>query len=132
MSRVSQNTERKLREAMERLLNGAAENCDGNLTKVNLAIEAGVSRATMHRATEVLADWEQQVGQDVTENIDELQLKALLSDEKLKNTELRAEVRRLTGMLGAAGSVILELQELLEQVNEDNITQLRRTSSPKQ
>ncbi|WIV44706.1 MULTISPECIES: hypothetical protein [Glutamicibacter] len=117
---------------MERLLNGAAENCDGNLTKVNLAIEAGVSRATMHRATEVLADWEQQVGQDVTENIDELQLKALLSDEKLKNTELRAEVRRLTGMLGAAGSVILELQELLEQVNEDNITQLRRTSSPKQ
>lgn len=40
---------------MGRLLNGAAVNSDGRLTKSNLAKQAGVSRATMHRANALLA-----------------------------------------------------------------------------
>jgi uncharacterized coiled-coil DUF342 family protein len=54
---VSQTTERKLREAMEHLLNGTAPRTDGQLTVSNLAKEAGVSRATANRAEAVLAEF---------------------------------------------------------------------------
>ena len=51
---VSALTERKLREAMARLLAGQPLRTDGALTKENLAREAGVSHASVHRATDVL------------------------------------------------------------------------------
>lgn len=54
MKPVSAATERALREAMERLLDGCPRVADGRLTVVNLAIEAGVSRATANRASRVL------------------------------------------------------------------------------
>ena len=62
MTTVSPATEKKLRDAMERLLAGKSKRTDGRLTKANLHIEAGVSRATMNRATEVIADWNASVG----------------------------------------------------------------------
>jgi hypothetical protein len=54
---VSRTTEQALRAAMERLFAGRAVKTDGRLTVVNLAIEAGVSRATANRAADVLADY---------------------------------------------------------------------------
>lgn len=42
---------------MTRLLAGQPQQTDGALTKENLALEAGVSHATVHRATEVLVEW---------------------------------------------------------------------------
>lgn len=54
MKPVSAATEQALREAMGRLLEGCPRVADGRLTVVNLAIEAGVSRATANRAFEVL------------------------------------------------------------------------------
>lgn len=54
MKPVSAATEQALREAMERLLDGCPRVADGRLTVVNMAIEAGVSRATANRASEVL------------------------------------------------------------------------------
>jgi hypothetical protein len=54
---VSQSTEQVLRAAMQRLLSGSAVRTDGHLTIVNLAIEAGVSRATANRATAVLMEF---------------------------------------------------------------------------
>lgn len=54
MKPVSAATEQALREAMERLLDGRPRVADGRLTVMNLAIEAGVSRATANRAFEVL------------------------------------------------------------------------------
>lgn len=54
MKPVSAATEQALREAMGRLLDGCPRVADGRLTVVNLAIEAGVSRATANRASEVL------------------------------------------------------------------------------
>jgi hypothetical protein len=54
---VSKATEQALRDAMERLLAGRAVKTDGRLTVVNLAIEAGVGRATANRAVELLADY---------------------------------------------------------------------------
>ncbi|MFF2409772.1 hypothetical protein [Streptomyces sp. NPDC058092] len=55
---VSAKTERKLREAMDRLLMGKPQRTDGRMTKNNLCREAGVSSATMFRAKAVLADWD--------------------------------------------------------------------------
>lgn len=52
---VSHSTEEALRAAMNRLLTGSAVRSDGRLTVTNLAIEAGVSRATANRASAVLA-----------------------------------------------------------------------------
>ncbi|MFD8740814.1 hypothetical protein ACFV06_38680, partial [Streptomyces sp. NPDC059618] len=54
-------SEHKLRAAMERLLAGTAERTDGRLIKANLYREAGVSRATMNRATTVLEEWSRRV-----------------------------------------------------------------------
>lgn len=62
MTAVSPATEKKLRDAMQRLLAGQSKRTDGRLTKTNLHIEAGVSRATMNRADAVLADWNTAVG----------------------------------------------------------------------
>lgn len=62
MTTVSPTTEKKLRDAMQRLLAGKSKRTDGRLTKANLHIEAGVSRATMNRATSVLADWDAATG----------------------------------------------------------------------
>ncbi|RKE05024.1 hypothetical protein [Streptomyces sp. TLI_171] len=58
---VTPATERALREAMERLLAGRPERTDGKLTKNNLWREAGLSRATMNRATNLLAEWDSRI-----------------------------------------------------------------------
>lgn len=62
MTAVSPASEKKLRDAMQRLLTGQSRRTDGRLTKANLHVEAGVSRATMNRAGAVLADWNTAVG----------------------------------------------------------------------
>lgn len=62
MTAVSAATEKRLRDAMDRLLTGKSKRTDGRLIKSNLHIEAGVSRATMNRATSVLADWDAATG----------------------------------------------------------------------
>ena len=46
---------------MERLLAGRPQRSDGRLTKDNLWKEAGVSRATMNRATHIMTQWEDRV-----------------------------------------------------------------------
>jgi hypothetical protein len=58
---VSPATETRLRAAMQRLLNGTPQHTDGTLTKQNLAREAGVSHATVHRAETILAEWNTRV-----------------------------------------------------------------------
>lgn len=55
---VSPATEKALRDAMARLLVGGARRTDGRLTKENLYREAGVSRATMNRAADILTAWD--------------------------------------------------------------------------
>ena len=64
MTTVGPETEKKLRDVMQRLLTGKAKRTDGRLIKTNLYIEAGVSRATMNRATTVIADWDAAVGME--------------------------------------------------------------------
>jgi hypothetical protein len=60
---VSPATETKLRAAMQRLLNGTPQRTDGALTKENLAREAAVSHATVHRAETILSEWNTRIDQ---------------------------------------------------------------------
>ncbi|MHB8295909.1 MAG: hypothetical protein ACYDH5_15085 [Acidimicrobiales bacterium] len=55
---VKPATKAALLEAMKRLLSGRPERCDGEMSVSNLAREAGVSRATANRATDVLAEFD--------------------------------------------------------------------------
>ncbi|MFE3946722.1 hypothetical protein ACFXPV_33435 [Streptomyces sp. NPDC059118] len=50
---------------MQRLLDGRPERTDGALTEENLAREADVGHATIHRADTVLADWDTRVDRPV-------------------------------------------------------------------
>jgi hypothetical protein len=54
---VSPRAAKQLRDAMDRLLAGRPQRTDGRLIKDNLWKEADLSRATMNRAVQVLAEW---------------------------------------------------------------------------
>lgn len=56
MKPISTQTEAALRAALARLVGGRPIRTDGRLSAANLAREAGVARATVHRAATVLAD----------------------------------------------------------------------------
>lgn len=114
MTAVSLATEQKLRDAMQRLLAGKSKRTDGRLTKANLHIEAGVSRATMNRAAAVIADWNAAVGAESAPRdarLVELQetvakLKRTIAKLRQHNTELERRNR-------AAVTVIAELNAQL-------------------
>jgi hypothetical protein len=106
---VSPATETKLRAAMQRLLDGAPIHTDGALTKENLAREAAVSHATVHRAREILAEWDTRVARPVLRSTSEVR-----RDEKIDvlAAALRAEKRKVTelhGKLDALASVTANL-----------------------
>lgn len=107
-SPVSLQTERALREAMERLFAGRPERTDGRLTKNNLWQEAGVSRATMNRASTVLAEWDALAAMSPAG--------ALQQKRNNELAELRGRLRRsreechqLRDQVDAAATVIMTL-----------------------
>ncbi|MGX1484223.1 small-conductance mechanosensitive channel [Streptomyces griseus] len=77
---VSAATETKLREAMARLLASEPLHTDGALTKENLAREAKVSHATVHRAEEILAEWDAHVARPVLRTPGEVQRDETIAD----------------------------------------------------
>lgn len=92
---VSPRTATRLREAMDRLLTGRPKHTDGRLIKDNLWKEAGVSRATMNRATEILADWNTRITacdgftpREARKNDELATLRAALADKTRECTEL--------------------------------------------
>ncbi|WP_261719540.1 hypothetical protein [Streptomyces sp. FZ201] len=105
---VSPKTERALREAMERLLASTPERTDGKLTKNNLCREAQVSRATMNRATDVLADWDSRVGSSPA-GLREQQRDAELTEMRSKLRKSREQCRQLQDQVDAAATVIMTL-----------------------
>ena len=92
---VSPRTATRLREAMDRLLTGRPQRTDGRLIKDNLWKEAGVSRATMNRATGILADWNTRITacdgftpREARKNDELATLRAALADKTRECTEL--------------------------------------------
>jgi chromosome segregation ATPase len=118
---VSKTTDDELRNAMSRLLAGTPQHTKGALTKTNLYKEAQVSRATMNRAVEIIAEWDDHLSQrdgpppEQARRDDELDKLA----KKLKDTQAeRADLRK---KLDAAATVIAALyhdnQALREHLN---------------
>jgi hypothetical protein len=93
---------------MERLFNGEPQHTDGKLTKNNLWREAQVSRATMNRAADLLAEWDARVSESpagiaVRQRDEELeQLRSRLRASHLERSKLQDQ-------LDAAATVIAAL-----------------------
>ncbi|MFE2089831.1 hypothetical protein [Streptomyces sp. NPDC059460] len=105
---VSPRAEKALREAMQRLFTGNAQQTDGALTKNNLYREAGVSRATMNRATAILAEWDAHSA-DSPVGTTHRQNNAEIAELRTKLRKNRDERRTLQDQLDAAATVIMTL-----------------------
>jgi chromosome segregation ATPase len=110
MTAVSPATEKKLRDAMQRLLQGTPKQTDGRLTKSNLHAEAGVSRATMNRAAAVIAEWKTAVcTQPAPRDSQLVELQDTVSKLKQTIANLRQRNTELDRRNQAAVTVIAEL-----------------------
>ncbi|MCC9708220.1 hypothetical protein E4N62_24945 [Streptomyces sp. MNU76] len=103
---VSAKTEHKLRDAMNRLLAGKPQRSDGRLTKNNLALEAGVSPATMFRAKVVLADWDAHIIAHGSLTPGEARRDADIDDLRRQLAAAKKEITELNRRLTAAATVI--------------------------
>ncbi|MFF0746615.1 hypothetical protein ACFYVL_40125 [Streptomyces sp. NPDC004111] len=106
---VSTVTETKLREAMVRLLAGEPLYTDGALTKENLAREAKVSHATVHRAEEILAEWDAQVASPVLRTPGEAQRDETIANLRKQLREAQAQVTETQGNFDALATVAANL-----------------------
>jgi len=115
MTTVSPETEKKLRDAMQRLLAGQSKRTDGRLTKANLHTEAGVSRATMNRADAVIADWNAAVGTQAAPRDSKIaKLQEAVAKHKKSIAALRQRNTELERRNRAAVTVIAELNAQLQ------------------
>ncbi|MET8403453.1 hypothetical protein [Streptomyces sp900116325] len=106
---VSAATDAKLREAMARLLAGEPLHSDGALTKENLAREAQVSHASVHRAEDILAEWNARVPQPVLRTPGEVQRDETIAELKGKLRKANQKVTELQSKLDALATVTANL-----------------------
>lgn len=124
---VSDATAGKLREAMARLLSGQPLYTDGALTKENLAREARVSHASVHRAEDVLAEWDAQVAKPVLRTPGEVrrdetiaELKARLRKANKKAGELQAKLDALATVTANLYRETIELKKKAARTPQQN------------
>lgn len=113
---VSPPTERKLREAMSRLLAGTPLHSDGALTKENLAREAGVSHATVHRAADILAEWDTKVARPVLRSASEVRRDETIAGLSGRLRDATRQISQLQGKLDALASVTANLYHENQQL----------------
>ncbi|MCX4632888.1 hypothetical protein [Streptomyces sp. NBC_01443] len=105
----------RIREAMDRLLNGQASASNGSLTVVALAAEAGVHRmALMKRHADLKNEFYERVRKE-TQQVPEAEKRLRETVAKLKKTisnqnEELEELRRLVTRLTLASAVLTEEQ----------------------
>jgi hypothetical protein len=106
---VSPSTASSLREAMERLLAGRPQRTDGRLIKDNLWKEAQVSRATMNRAHQILAEWDVKVAEYGGLTKGEARKHDEISELRAKLAKRTRECTELHHQLDAAATAIAAL-----------------------
>ncbi|MFJ9431069.1 hypothetical protein ACIRQY_15600 [Streptomyces sp. NPDC101490] len=94
---------------MARLLAGEPLHTNGALTKENLAREAQVSHATVHRAEEILAEWDAKVARPVLRSPGEVQRDETIADLRRHLREAKAQVTEAQGKLDALAAVTANL-----------------------
>ncbi|UQA91227.1 hypothetical protein [Streptomyces halobius] len=106
---VSAATATKLREAMQRLLAGEPIRTNGALTKENLAREAGVSHATIHRAEDILAEWDAKVPRQILRTPGEVRRDEDIDTLRRQLREAKQQITELNGKLDALATVTANL-----------------------
>lgn len=106
---VSAATETKLRAAMERLLNGTPQHTDGALTKENLAREAAVSHATVHRAETILGEWNARVDQPAARTAPDIPGDEAITALRAALRDANQKITTLNGRLDALATVTANL-----------------------
>ena len=106
---VSAKTATKLRGAMARLLAGESLHTDGALTKENLAREAQVSHATVHRADDILAEWKVKVARPVLRTPGEVARDETIAELRKQLRVAKTEITDLNGKLDALATVTANL-----------------------
>ncbi|MGW0896234.1 hypothetical protein ACWD0G_04440 [Streptomyces goshikiensis] len=104
MNDQHQDERARIREAMDRLLTGAAKSSDGSLTAVALAVEAGVHRmALMKRNADLKNEFYERVRTE-TRQVPEpekrlretvTRMKKTIANQKAEIEDLRQQVTRL-------------------------------------
>ncbi|MEU1425421.1 hypothetical protein [Kitasatospora sp. NPDC005751] len=85
------------------------QHSDGRLTKNNLALEAGVSPATMFRAKAVLADWDAHIDTHGSRTAGEARRDADNDELRRQLAAAKKEITELNRRLTAATTVIAGL-----------------------
>ena len=98
-----------LRSAMNRLLTGRPTRTDGRLIKDNLWKEAEVSRATMNRATGILAEWDVAVAASGGRTSGEARRDGTIEDLRRRLADKTIECTLLQRRLDAAATAIAAL-----------------------
>lgn len=106
---VSPATETKLRAAMQRLLNGTPQCTDGALTKENLAREAAVSHATVHRAETILSEWNARVDQPSARDTPSVPADDPITALRAALRDANQKITTLNGRLDALATVTANL-----------------------
>lgn len=116
----------EIQSAMERLLAGAAVHTDGRLTRTNLALEAGVGRATLYRQHDLLAEFVKRIAEpDIAEprnsqSVIITRLTKLLAKERTR----RRESDRI------ANGLALVVAELYRRLDTDSVADPDRRIIP--
>jgi predicted RNase H-like nuclease (RuvC/YqgF family) len=106
---TSPATIKALREAMARLIEGRPAATDGRLTKENLYKEAGVSRATMNRAAEVMEEWDVYTAEHGRLTRGEARRDDAIEKLRKELRQKKVEITELQRKLDAAATVIAAL-----------------------
>jgi hypothetical protein len=119
---VSPRAAKRLRDAMDRLLAGRPQRTDGRLIKNNLWKEADVSRATMNRATRILAEWNSRVAEcdgftarEARKNDELTTLRGKLADKTRECTQLHHQLDAAATAIAALHHDNTLLRQELEQ-----------------
>ena len=130
---VSDKAHKALAEAMERLVAGRPRVTDGAMTKENLYREAGVSRATMNRDTEIMGAWDEHVAAHGRRTVGQARRDADLAELAHRLKAKTAECTELQRKLDAAAGVIAALHhdnqamaKELARLGASTVTTLRR------
>ena len=119
---VSSRTDKALRQAMERLLAGKSLHTDGRLIKDNLWKEAKVSRATMNRAPQIMAEWNAHVAErgglttEQARHADEVaELRRKLADKTKDANQFRRQLDAAATVIAALHHDNIALREQLDR-----------------
>lgn len=120
---MTTDTDRKIKEAFERLMLGRPEITDGALTVSNICAEAGVSRASYYRSPRA-AEIKRRLDAPQTPRpeIEDLrgQVKQLKKTERALRSEHAAQIRELKHTVNTYANQIQALALRTAQLEDDN------------